>query len=207
AGEAFTISGFRSLYSGWVVNGDEIVAYGSVSRNDPTPGFQLGLVRLNVAKRTSSLILPFKDNSFYLLNQQYLAVSNGQAYFVAMGDKAVIYRVPFEGRPIPLKTMPMLYSKVPKLRSNFVGPTAISQQFGQLESLRLTAGLYGYEGFLYLLVRDPCACSPWSLYKIDPRADRLIGSVPLPTFARHLALVPGDQAWLLIEKGPVAAAG
>lgn len=206
----FRLLGFGSLYGGWVVNGDEIVAYGSalpanVDQGTPNKSFELGFVRVNIRKRSAELVLPFGNNRFYLINHSYIASTGGNAYFLAMDKRATIYRLPKQRPPVPLKTMPEGCSKVPQLGE--FGPATVRERFREIESFTMPAGLYGYGGFLYLLARDPEACSPWLLHKIDPINDRLIGSVPLPSLARRLALVPGEQQWILIEKGSVIAGG
>lgn len=211
----FALPGFGSLYAGWVTNGDEIVAYGSVpiaggtsQRNNSKPAnFQLGFVRVKMTTGSASLVLPFPKNDFYRINHQYIATANGESYFLAMGSSAIIYRLPRGRSAVPLKAMPREFLEVPRLQEEFVGPDAVKQRFGQIESLRMPVGLYGQGKFVYLLTRDPEACSPWSIFKIDPTSDRVVGSVSLPSLARHLTLMPGDPHWIVIEKGVVASAG
>jgi hypothetical protein len=74
----------------------------------------------------------------------------------------------------------------------------------------MPTGLYGWEGFLYLLSRAPLQQghgTRWTLTKIDPLSDRIIWSTGLPTQAHHLTVVPGTKRWAFIEKGPVVALG
>lgn len=208
--DSFVLPGFGSLYTGWVVNGDEIVAYGSVPKRDSSsssPAFDLGFMRLKPKSRAVEMVLPFKDNDFYLINYQYLATTNGDAYFIAMNHRAVIYRLPKGGRAYPLKAMPKEYSKIQVMSKNFRSADATKQRFQELENFRMPVGLYGYDGFIYLLGRNPESCSPWSLTKIDPIHDKEVGAIPLPTIARHITLVPSENAWLIIEKGAVTDRG
>lgn len=198
-------SGFGSLYSGWVVNGNELVAYGSVNRERGT--FQLGFVRVDLDKSTTEL-LPMPEptpNNFYLINNPYFATTRGEAYFLAMNNKPTIYRLPQNAKPAPLATMPKEYVKCPRLEQ--FGAATVRERFHQLEYFRMPVGLYGDAGFIYLLVKDPEACSPWRIFKIDPENDRLVGSVPLPSLARRIALIPGSRQWVIIEKGMVVSAG
>lgn len=203
----FQVSGFGSLYSGWVANGEEIVAYGSIPVTAPGQGdreFELGFMRIGLRNRLALMIFPTRDNDFYRINHQYIAPANGGACFLVFSSKAAIYCLGKGLSPIQLKTMPVAYSQMPSL---IAGASAARQRFEQIESLRMPAGLYGDGSYVYLLERDPEACSPWSIYKIDPVSDRLVGSISLPSLARHLALVPGGEHWLLIEEGAVMSAG
>ena len=222
-GRSIQIQELGSIYPGWAISGEEIVAYGSLplkevngttgNSADSERGYQLGFIGVNLGTGASRLIQRFESNDFYLINNQYIATANGEAYFLAMNKEARIFRVPQSGPATPLeKSVPEEYLVVPQPQVPRGEGTA-RRRFEELESLHMPVGLYGQGNFLYLLTRDPDACSPWSLYKIDPlhkvdsHSDRVVGRVPVPSLARHIALVPGDQHWLIIEKGAVEAAG
>lgn len=213
--EAPILPNLRTLYAGWVVNGDDVVGYGSVSTADKRKkrvngrGFQLGFIRLNLPRASTKLVVPFEDNDYYLVNQQYITTAGGNVYFIAMDTTATIYRLSKDiATRLNRRTVPDEYLTVPALNTPSSGADKVRGQFEELQATRLAVGLYGYDNFIYLLTRNPEALdSMWSLYKIDPRSERLVGRIPLPSLAPHLTLVPGDHYWLAIEKGTVEFAG
>jgi hypothetical protein len=80
----------------------------------------------------------------------------------------------------------------------------------QIERAPMAAGLYAWDGGLYLLAKGAAemdGSTPWWLVQLDPRDGSERARVRLPTDAAHLTLVPGDEHWALVEKGPVSGVG
>jgi hypothetical protein len=74
-----------------------------------------------------------------------------------------------------------------------------------IERSKMPVGLYGWEGFLFVLTREPAqgGGTRWMIHKIDPRKDAVVGSSQIPTRANHLTVVPGPKKWAFLEKGRV----
>ena len=78
----------------------------------------------------------------------------------------------------------------------------------RIEGATMPVGLFGWEGALYLLARQPAGeGTAWSLVKIDPAADRVLGAMRLDSRAPDLLVAPGRDSWAVVEKGPALALG
>jgi len=74
------------------------------------------------------------------------------------------------------------------------------------ESADMPAGLFAWEDSLFLLSRTfEHGQRRWYLSKIDPAADRVLWTVRVPGSSHHMMVIPGDQEWAFLEKGPVTA--
>jgi hypothetical protein len=88
------------------------------------------------------------------------------------------------------------------------GPDTTVAAFRALAVTPMPLALYGRGPYLYLLTRRRVDGAPhWQLHQIDPRRDRLLRSLDLPTTAAHLFLVPGDDVWAIVEKGEIVTPG
>lgn len=87
----------------------------------------------------------------------------------------------------------------------FVRPEDFPAVMRAVERSSMPVGLYGFDGFLYVLFRSPSGgATKWVMSKIDvdPRVDAIVASIDIPTRANHLTVVPGPREWAFIEKGP-----
>ena len=172
--------------------------------------YELGFLRapLQPAGPVETL-KPFANGDFYLVGYSYLATLGDDVYFVLMDKHPAIYRVsPGSTKLEKLKSFPAEYQVLPDFRTPPArGPKSAPARFAELETFSMPAGLYSQDGMLYLLTRKPDgkAQTAWWLYKIDPRKDEVVGRVKLPTTANHLTLVPTEESWFAIERGPVEA--
>jgi len=218
-------TGLGSLYSNWTTKGSTFLGYGSVVRADltsqeynPSRGFQLGFLRGTVTAssgqfRDVELLEPTEENSLYVFGFPLFAANDDGMFYVRMiGEEASIVRVKDNAtgeRALErLSAFPEQYSKVPKLKTENVGPSSTAARYAEIEKSTMAVGLFGQGKFLYLLTRRPEAgATEWSLFQIDPKKPKAIGEVRLPTSAHHLSVVPGPDYWYLIERGEVKGWG
>ncbi len=85
------------------------------------------------------------------------------------------------------------------------GRAAIEQIYAALSRSNLAVQLHAADGLLFLLLRAQGSLGErlWFLEVVDPALRRSLGRLRLPTDADHLTIVPGRNAWALLEKGPV----
>jgi hypothetical protein len=79
-----------------------------------------------------------------------------------------------------------------------------------MERSTSVAGIYGSQRFLHVLVRLVLSDSgekTWTLIRIDPQRDLIVGETVLPISAPHILVIPGPQYWAFVEKGRVRAFG
>jgi hypothetical protein len=73
-----------------------------------------------------------------------------------------------------------------------------------VEQSSMPAGLWSWEGSLYLLSRTvEKGQRQWYLSRIDPARDELLWTVRVPGSAHHMTVIPGPDEWAFLEKGPV----
>lgn len=70
----------------------------------------------------------------------------------------------------------------------------IVQVMAGVEWSKIPVGLYEWQGYLYMLTREPQGQgTSWRIFKIDPRREEIIGSTLLQTQANHLTVIPGPE--------------
>ena len=77
--------------------------------------------------------------------------------------------------------------------------------------MSIPVGLYGRNGLLYLLTREPKTGGGtgtlWQLFPIDPERSEVLAPIALPTNINHLTIVDSPGDWYIFEKGAVEPAG
>lgn len=140
-----------------------------------------------------------------------IATLDSTAFFLApaAGAEPVrIYRhAPGDPQARALDAFPQAFARWPDLPVDF-RRDEYAALWRRIERSSLPAGLFGWEGALYLLAREPAAeGTAWSLIKIDPRADRVLGGMRLNSSASDLLIAPGRDSWAVVEKGPALSLG
>lgn len=209
---------------GWTLAGSDLLGYGDLSF-DGRQRWESGIFRLSMANPPDVDILfstplaqatpesetPDSSRLFYRLGLPFLtATEDGTGYVLVMKNPLGIYRLE-AGKPdldfvAPLPKGLEVSPDLPDFKRKEDLPSVMRA----IEQSTMPAGLWGWEGHLYLLSRAPAgARTRWTLTKIDPRpgAVRVLGSVVLPTQANHLTVVPGTKWWAFVEKGPVLGFG
>ncbi|MDX1998922.1 MAG: hypothetical protein SF066_14490, partial [Thermoanaerobaculia bacterium] len=106
-----------------------------------------------------------------------------------------------------LRSFPEELANAPDLK-DYETPEEFTALLGQVESSTMPAGLYGWEGDLFLLWRRQLSGKQeWLISRIDPNDDRIYPPILLPTRATHLMVIPGPVNWAIVEKGRVEQFG
>ena len=73
-----------------------------------------------------------------------------------------------------------------------------------VEASTMPTGLYAWGGSLFVMTRIANgSTTKWTITKIDPNTNQILGTATVPTTANHLTIAPGRAQWAFIEKGPV----
>lgn len=200
----------------WETAGDDVVAcgdlyYGSGEKGNPANWFT-GVVRFPLAAPAEfRTMLEFDLNDRTALGCRLrlpLIASVGErTYVLKLADvPRIVVSSPASPEPRPLRgDFPERFAFTPSL------PTVPESKevpfvLQELTKATMPAGIFGWEGQLYLLSRSPAANgegTDWWLTRIDPETEEVVGSVRIGSRATHLMMVPGAEEWALIEKGPV----
>jgi hypothetical protein len=162
------------------------------------------------------------ERDFYRLGYPYIAALGNTAYVLRMTNVPGL----FEDRPDngaktdylvavadPLPDLnnsnSQLNPQLPSYRTREDFVTLMAA----VERSTMPAGLYGWQGHLYVLSRSPDGSggSAWKLLKLkvesrEPHAVP-IAAATLPTKAHHLTVIPGPRFWAFVEKGRVVKYG
>jgi hypothetical protein len=189
------------------LSGDELAGFGSYRKPDRTWSIALlraGLKPLTMRQMVEEISIETRDGTLYGTVGPVVAHLGGQAYFLRFAEPSYILRANPKSR---LKAFPPGFDRLPALPKS-QGPQSSAPRQQALQKSALPVGLYASEPFLYLLTRRPeLKGTTWQLHRIDPRKDRLVGSLTLPTTANDLVLAPGPSDWAVLEKGPIRPDG
>ena len=128
-----------------------------------------------------------------------LAQARGEVFALVFEGGPHIERVyPRKG---VLRAFPERFAEVPDLARNERNPQPVF--YRNVEAASMAAGLYGQGKHLFLLTRRHAGrgSTSWAIHRIDPMTDTLETTVPLPTQAPHLVVVPGSSEWAFVEQG------
>jgi len=191
--------------------------FGIADARLPDGSWRSGFVSMSPEDPTEYTVLrqiPVADRrefDAYLMGYRHVSVLDGRGYFLAMREPPRILEAGTTGVVRWLTAFPPGFDKIPALPPHG-GAASGEVRFRAYESARLPVGLYGWNGRLYVLTREPLDSRPdagtrWSLTRIDPGKDRIEGSVVLPTHTEHVSLIPGPRYWAILEKGRVKHSG
>jgi hypothetical protein len=197
----------------WTVAGGELVVFSDLRSGRPQRyAWISAFIRFPLAVPGNFAEILRLDSSetrvFYRLGHSYLTAIGDTAYLLLM-DGAISFVRFQKGRSAP---RPLQISGLPLGRSPLLPPLRVSSDLAPLmkavEQSAMPVGLYGWEGFLYLLSRRPSqGVTEWTISKIDPQKSKLTGTAVLRTHANHLTVAPGPRKWAFLEKGPVRGPG
>jgi len=192
--------------------GEEVVAFADVKLGERS--WWTGFVRFPLGNPAAVELIQTVDHeerTFYRITYPYIAKVGKTAYILRMDNQMGLYRVEAgeNGRSQlkPLRSFEEIY-RFPSLSPQlpiFRQPEDFAVVMRRVEHSSMPAGLYAWNGFLYVLSRQPRQGSTqWSLSKINPASDEYMGTATLSSVqANHVSLVPGPHKWAAIEKGPV----
>jgi hypothetical protein len=201
----------------WVPTGDgkQVVGYADIE--GPEEGFRRwrnGFVRFDLENPSRFSIVRerlFPDDARVAMNLTYrlMASIGSMAYVALVDDQMGLYRFgPTDQELRPMRAFPAhLDGKLAPLLPSYASPEELPRTMKAVERSTMPAGLYAWENHLFLLSRAvEKGQRTWYLSKIDPERDELLWTVPVPGSAHHMMVIPGDQEWAFLEKGPVVAA-
>ena len=148
------------------------------------------------------------ERIFYRTGYPYAATLGRLGYFLSMENVMSIYASDESGNLRRLNAFPAELKLAPTVPA-FKNRDDFAPLMAAIEKSTMPAGLYAWEGALYVLSRTPFGSqgTRWSLVKIDPMRDEVTGTSVIPSNADHLTVIPGPREWAFIEKGPVKAWG
>lgn len=189
----------------WTPAGSFLVAYGSL-----ISGGKIGQGFFRVPNQSTGapeMLTPLQESDYYVIGYPYIAAIGDTAYYLAMGETPALYQAGPAGNAKKMTSFPDSLRTRPKFTTPFTGPKTAAAHFAEFETFTVAAGLYADDRFLYILSRRPATKgrTEWFLDLIDPKSDRLLKQMRLPTTANHLTVAPSDKTWFILERGPVGA--
>ncbi len=201
--------------SSWtpVGNGKEIVAFADIQELTGRKGWSNAFVRfpLDNPAHFRPIQDPHRDPSpiFYRLGYPYLTAVGDTAYILLLDSGVGLYRNRKRSdllEPVHSLERLALASQLTPMLPSFGQKQDFAAVMRAVERSSMPAGLYAWEGDLYVLWRArKGGATEWTLHRVDAESEQLVSSVTLPTLANHLTVVPGSSQWAFIEKGPVRA--
>jgi hypothetical protein len=201
----------------WAPAGKDLLGYGDYEYQESADQYveRSGILRIPLGMPASFEVLDIplsaQDDStrvLYRLGYPYFSSLGSDGVVLAMYENPRIYLDKEGGGIVSLEAFPDEIRERPRIEQRFDLPADFPLVMREVEQKALPAGIFGWKDFLYLLHRRPQnGGTLWSLTKIDPREDRIVGTSTLNTSANHLTAVPGEKEWAFLEKGPVEAFG
>lgn len=205
----------------WQPWGAGILAFGDIKTvEDGQPDrWESGYVYFDEQGREqifTRISLQSPTRNLYLLNMSYIGViDENTAYVLIMDDIPKIGEVRRDTDGIRvLSKFPKKFKSCPQLerRSEWTGPERATHHYAALEESTMPGGLFGLDGRLLLLGREPLGTDrrvAWSLIEVRPEDGSAMGvAARLNTTHSHLTLVPRpDEGWVVIEKDAVENIG
>jgi len=220
--------GSRELVStfDWEPMGDGILTFGLLKGKgtDDWQGSFLYLDKSSDGETKGRIVLTVMSSLtsavrfHYLSDINYIvATSSRSAYLLLMGPSSSIAEVQLgdkgEADQIRiLEPLPEGFRARPTFRHDdrWGGARRATENLKDVENSSLPAGLFAWQGFLYLLAKgrmDELGETPWWLIKLDPSDGMELARFRLPTSAAHLVVTPGRSFWALLERDPVQGIG
>lgn len=194
----------------WATPGDRIFGAGDALL--PDGSWQRGLFVMPVVDPAAYRVvrdIPVEDRQefdFFLMGDQLITVLGDKGYFLVPAETPHLLEVDGEGASRRLASFPAGFERRPAFPLHG-GFESAEIRYRAYEGAPLAVGLYtgSRAPRLFVLTRRPAgdAGTEWTMTRIDPAADRIEGSLVLPTHANHLTLVPGPERWAILEKGRV----
>lgn len=196
----------------WVPAGEDIVGYADIDGTTGlVSGWTNGIVRFSLAKPEAFIVAherPFPDAMRVSMRLTYplIASIGSTGYVVLMDERMGLWRLGPDDRdlqamvafPPSLRTRP-----APKL-PGWLQREEYPEVMAAVEKAAMPAGLWAWERSLFLLSRAfEGGQRHWYLSRIDPVRDEVLWTVPVPSTAHHMTVIPGPDRWALLEKGPV----
>lgn len=150
-----------------------------------------------------------EERNLFRTGYSYMTSIGTTAYILSMDARMSLMKNEAGSDELkPLRSFPLGESDVAPALPRFKYAEDYPKTLAQVERESMPVGLYSQGGLLYVLWRKPSPQGTrWILSSIDPQKDRYIGATEIPLKANHVVVVPGDNTWAFIEKGPVKGFG
>jgi hypothetical protein len=148
--------------------------------------------------------LTYRFHDLYLLGYPFFAALDNKAYVLTVAEMSYIQEIGLGRRR--LRSFPSGVNRMPTVMDT----GRIVETFRSMEAAIIPSGLYAWRGTIFVLSRKPRLQEEgtlWQLTAIDPCLDAVLSTFTLPTSSPHIAIVPGDKFWAVLEKGSVSGAG
>jgi hypothetical protein len=197
----------------WTSVGDDLLVVGDIDKGEKGWSTDLVWVRPNAPsdfKSLNEMSLEDPSRVYYHIGLPYLTHIGPTGYFLLMNEVPEVYKITDSSTKTKTNAINKLGFRRPNL-PKISGAHDYPKIYAALEKASMPAGLYGWKGLLFLLIRKPSRTegqTDWSLVRIDPIKDVIVGNpLPLPTKSPHLLIAPGPKYWAIIEKGVYRGVG
>jgi len=146
--------------------------------------------------------------SYNRLGHQYIASNLEGTAFILRMDELKLYRQVGadkpEALPIDLGEATQQGFDQPPALPRFWSRADLTNVMAKVETSTMPTGLYAWDRFLFVTTRifDGTG-TRWTVTKLNPETNEVLGTATIPTSANHLTIAPGPERWAFIEKGPV----
>lgn len=198
------------IYDWQPVGKDDVVAFADFARGPRTSDWTSGFLRFSLNTPDDLTVLSQgglndPQRVFSRLSYPYIAAIDDTAYILTMGVSTDLYKNTKSS--LDLQRLEEFRSQLtPISLGNLDAWADFPRLMRRVERSSMPAGLYAWNGSLYVLARRPEGkFTRWTLTRLSPETGRKLGTVILPTKANHLTVVPGPRHWAFLEKGPIQA--
>lgn len=192
-----------------VTAGSHFFSFGAIQAADGE--IHIGFFRAGLETPSRpELLRDVAETDYYLLGHHYLTGLGEDQYAVLMSSsKPVILRFAQDGSQQSLDMIPADYRRAPEIHNMATGPSSEAAMYQEIEGMSLPVGLFGQDGFLYLLTREPESDGKtrWFLFRMDPKGIQPTRKMALPTTANHLKVLNTSENWYIFEEGPAHGLG
>jgi hypothetical protein len=205
----------RSLWMWQPVGTGDVVSFSDLkvppSRLAPA-GWACAFLRFPMAEpwrfRVLGRMLPY-ESSLRLYNRighEYVAALDDTAFILRMDELKIYRQVGDALEPLPIDLAEVTQPGVtePPSLPRFWKQEDYTDVMAKVETSTMPTGLYAWDRYLFVTTRTfDGSDTRWSITKIDPNSNRVMGTATIKTTANHLTIAPGPDQWAFIEKGPI----
>jgi hypothetical protein len=196
----------------WALAGKDVFGFAEVK--SPGERWSSRVVRFSLDEprafqSLNNLSVHDASRTFHRLGYSYTAAIGSTGYIVLMENGMRLYRQEQGSDLVEVENENKVNAlgnvKVPDLPS-FTQPEDYASVMRTVEESAMIAGIVSWARDpkdLFVISRQPRAgTTEWRLGRLDVTAGRIVESTVIPSKAHHLFVVPGDDWWAFVEKGP-----
>ncbi len=205
----------RSSIIDWEINGDQLLAYGSINHRKSKTGetdYDLGVFSARIINKSGNsrtldaarplTVLPVTSpfRLFYVLNYNTLARTDDGFVFIDYDQEPKL--VIFERGEIRRLPMPQDFSRLERMEIDLSGMGGMNKAEEDLLDQSIPVGIYYESDHLYLvgrLARNKGGV--WRIYAIETKDGKVVGVTNLSTDSWFVSLLDAGDDWLVLEQG------